>query len=145
MSLIKLTHESINPYKLISDYEKANCDAKTIGGECIFIGYMRSNNSTRQDVASMDLEFYPKMTSSYLKNLSKTILTKYKLENILIAHRVGRVFPGDCIVVVCCWSMHRKESIEAVKIVLEDLKHNAPLWKKEHFNDKTSAWVEKNT
>ena len=47
--------------------------------------------------------------------------------------------------VVCCWSMHRKESIEAVKIVLEDLKHNAPLWKKEHFNDKTSEWVEKNT
>ena len=47
----------------------------------------------------MDLEFYPKMTSSYLENLSKTILTKYKLENILIAHRVGRVFPGDCIVV----------------------------------------------
>ena len=40
MSLIKLTHESINPYKLISDYEKANCDAKTIGGESIFIGYM---------------------------------------------------------------------------------------------------------
>ena len=36
MSLIKLTHESINPYQLISDYEKANCDAKTIGGECIF-------------------------------------------------------------------------------------------------------------
>ena len=44
MSLIKLTHESINPYKLISDYEKANCDAKTIGGESIFIGYkLRSN------------------------------------------------------------------------------------------------------
>ena len=77
MSLIKLTHESINPYQLISDYEKANCDEKTIGGECIFIGYMRTNNLTRQDVISMDLEFYPKMTSSYLENLSKTIITKY--------------------------------------------------------------------
>ena len=56
-----------------------------------------------------------------------------------------RVFPGDCIVVVACWATHRKESIAAVEIILEDLKHNAPLWKKEYFDDKSSKWVEENT
>tara|TARA_B100001057_G_C22229582_1_gene711489 strand:+ start:54 stop:491 length:438 start_codon:yes stop_codon:yes gene_type:complete len=145
MNPIILSKEEINPYMLISDYESNQCDLKIIGAQSNFIGFMRNNNDGRDDVLSMELEYYPEMTNLYLENLGKKVKSKFKLYNFLIAHRIGRVFPGDCIVVVACWATHRKESIAAVEIILEDLKHNAPLWKKEYFDDNSSKWVEENT
>jgi len=55
------------------------------------------------------------------------------------------VVPGECLVIVACWSKHRKESNKAVSDILEDLKHNAPLWKKEFYSDNSFKWVEENT
>ena len=94
---------------------------------------MRNTNNERDDIISMSLDFYPNMTNGYLKNLSKNSIQKYKLDNVLIVHRVGDVVPGECLVIVACWSKHRKESNKAVSDILEDLKHNAPLWKKKSF------------
>ena len=68
-----------------------------------------------------------------------------KIDNIFIAHRVGDVCVKDCLVVIACWAKHRKQSIGAVEYILEELKHNAPLWKKEFYKDNTSRWVENNT
>lgn len=145
MNSVIITSELIEPYKLIEDYQNKNCDLKFSGGQSIFIGYMRETNQARNDVISMKLEHYPEMTEKYLSKLSENIKKDYKLHNILIAHRVGLVFPENCLVVVSCWSAHRKNSINAVKYILEDLKHNAPLWKKESFVDSSSEWVKKNT
>ena len=145
MNLIILSSNKIRPYKLINDYENKNCDLSIAGAQSMFIGYMRKSNIERSDVTSMRLEYYPEMTQKYLEDLSYKIKKEYNLKNVLIVHRVGEVLPRDCLVVVACWSKHRNESIEAVKLILEDLKHNAPLWKKEYFSDKTSKWVEKNT
>ena len=50
----------------------------------------------------------------------------------------------DCLVVIVgCWAKHRNQCLDAVRYILEDLKHNAPLWKKEFYEDETSEWVEK--
>ena len=145
MNLIILSSNKIQPYKLINDYENKNCDLNLLGGQSIFIGYMRKSNIERSDVTSMKLEYYPEMTHKYLEELGNKTKQEYKLKNVLIVHRIGEVFPSDCLVIVACWSKHRKESIQAVKSILEDLKHNAPLWKKEYYSDKTSKWVENNT
>ena len=145
MNLIILSSNKIQPYKLINDYENKNCDLNLLGGQSIFIGYMRKSNIERSDVTSMKLEYYPEMTHKYLEELGNKTKQEYKLKNVLIVHRIGEVFPSDCLVIVACWSKHRKESIQAEKSILEDLKHNAPLWKKEYYSDKTSKWVENNT
>ena len=145
MDSVILTSKLIEPYKLIEDYQDENCNLKYSGGQSIFIGYMRETNQSRSDIISMKLDHYPEMTKKYLLKLTENIKNNYNLHNTLIAHRVGEVFPDNCLVVVACWSTHRKDSIDAVKNILEDLKHNAPLWKKEFFIDKSSEWVEKNT
>ena len=145
MNSVILTHDLLEPYVMLSDYEKLYCDLALSGGQNIFIGYMRKTNSMRSDVASMSLDYYPKMTEKYLNSLRESVINTFKLHEVFIAHRVGNVFPEQCLVIVACWSKHRKESIGAVKHILEDLKHNAPFWKKEYFLDDKSAWVEKNT
>ena len=145
MDTVILSSKKINSYELISNYEGNNCDLTISGGQSIFIGYMRKTNSCRNDITSMILEFYPKMTQKYLENLCNKVKHDFCIDNILIAHRVGEVFPEDCLVIIACWSKHRKECTQAVKIILEDLKHNAPLWKKEFYSNQDSNWVEKNT
>jgi len=145
MNTAILCEKNFNPYKIISDFELKNSLLGLSGAQSIFIGYMRKTNQFRDDIISMTLDFYPNMTQRYLENLSKNSIVKYNLDNVLIVHRVGDVSPGDCLVIVACWSKHRKESNNAVSDILEDLKHNAPLWKKEFYSDTSSKWVNANT
>lgn len=145
MSSVTLFSKKVDPYKLISNYEINNCDLELSGGQSIFIGYMRKTNEFRDDIKSMTLEYYPKMTEYYLEKLVNKVNKDFILHNTFIAHRVGEVVPTDCLVVVSCWAKHRKQCVSAVKYILEDLKHNAPLWKKEFYSDNREKWVEKNT
>ena len=140
-----LYSKKINPYDLIRDYELKHCNLSLSGAQNIFIGYMRKTNNIRDDINSMTLEFYPEMTEPYLKSLKNNAKEKYNLDNVLLAHRVGEVGLRECLVVISCWAKHRNQCIDAVKYILEDLKHNAPLWKKEFYEDNSAEWVEKNT
>ena len=67
MSSVTLFSKKVDPYKLISNYEINNCDLELSGGQSIFIGYMRKTNEFRDDIKSMTLEYYPKMTEYYLE------------------------------------------------------------------------------
>ena len=144
MKSVVLSLDLINPYKILHDYEDINCDLSKSGGQSVFIGYMRSSSNGNNDILSMKLDYYPEMTEKYLLKLREKAIKSHNLHNVFIVHRVGEVKPKECLVVVACWSEHRKEAIAAVKFILEDLKHNAPLWKKELFSNQTSKWVEKN-
>tara|TARA_B100001758_G_C18405844_1_gene612003 strand:+ start:2494 stop:2931 length:438 start_codon:yes stop_codon:yes gene_type:complete len=145
MNSVLLKKDTIYPYKVIEDYQNKNCNLDKSGGESIFIGYMRKSSEQENDIISMKLDYYPDMTEKYLINLQNNVNKKYNLHNSLIVHRVGNVYPGECLVIVACWSKHRKQCLDAVQFILEDLKYRAPLWKKESFQDGSSIWVEKNT
>jgi molybdopterin synthase catalytic subunit len=62
----------------------------------------------------------------------------------LIIHRVGDLNPGDPIVLVAVWSMHRAAAFEASRHIMEDLKSRAPFWKKESLDD-GHRWIAANT
>lgn len=145
MESVILFSKNKDPHEMIRDYETKNCSISLSGALSTFVGYMRKTNSTREDIVSMTLEFYPAMTKPYLEKLILKVKKKYKVDNVFIAHRVGEVCVKDCLVVIACWAKHRKQSIGAVEYILEELKHNAPLWKKEFYKDNTSRWVENNT
>jgi molybdopterin synthase catalytic subunit len=145
MNRVMLCKKNFDPYQILSDFNSKIKLPGISGAQSVFIGFMRNTNNERDDIISMLLDFYPNMTNGYLKNLSKNSIQKYKLDNVLIVHRVGDVVPGECLVIVACWSKHRKESNKAVSDILEDLKHNAPLWKKEFYSDNSFKWVEENT
>ena len=92
----------------------------------------------------IEIEHYPKMTEKTLNQIATTAKKKWKLTEVIILHRIGNIKIGDHIVLVSVWSAHRKEAFEGCRFIMEELKSNAPFWKKE----KTSIgenWVEKNT
>ena len=115
-------------------------DRTDIGAIASFVGLARDTNSG-SEVSAMTLEHYPAMTEKALAAIVDEALQRWTLLGVTLIHRVGRLLPGDPIVLVIVASSHRAEAFAACEFLMDALKTRAPFWKKE----KTSAgerWVE---
>ena len=111
-----------------------------IGAIASFIGLARDSNNG-SEVSAMTLEHYPAMTKKTLAAIVDEALHRWTLLDVTLIHRVGRLQPGDPIVLVLVASSHRGEAFAACEFLMDALKTRAPFWKKEE----TSAgerWVE---
>jgi molybdopterin synthase catalytic subunit len=143
---IKITQDIFNAWESLAAYEKTNIPMDKSGAVTTFIGRMRDNN-IGDNVQKMFLEYYPQMTEKYLEKISQEAKKRWNIIDSLIVHRVGNILPSETIVLVAVWSGHRKEAFTACKFLIEELKHNAPFWKKELLNnlDDNYRWVAENT
>lgn len=139
---IALLGEGFEPYALLAEYEQGLA-AGQYGASCAFVGSMRDFN-LGDDVAAMELEHYPGMTERFLQRIADDAVSHWALLDVLIVHRHGTVMPGDPIVLIGVWSAHRGAAFEACRFIIEELKHQAPFWKRETVGN-TSRWVEENT
>ncbi|MEM7467804.1 MAG: molybdenum cofactor biosynthesis protein MoaE [Pseudomonadota bacterium] len=141
---VRIFDKPFSPYELLAQYEQSvPALAGKAGAAANFIGTMRDNNEN-DTVTSMTLDYYPEMTEKHLARIISRAESNWALLDALIAHRVGELFPGDPIVLVAVWSKHRKDAFEACRFIMEDLKSEAPFWKKEKLVD-GERWVAKNT
>ena len=108
------------------------------------MGTMRDFNEG-DDVQTMTLQHYPGMTEKQLEAIIHQAKKDFGIDEALIIHRVGKILPADTIVITAVWSAHRKAAFDANRFLMEELKHNAPFWKKETLKDGSERWVEKNT
>lgn len=102
-----------------------------LGAVVTFTGYVRDFNE-RPDVQALTLEHYPGMTEGVLEQLAADAEQRWSLTASSIIHRVGRLQPGDPIVLVVVASAHRQAAFAACNYVMDALKTRAPFWKKEH-------------
>lgn len=136
--------EAFDPFAEIQRHQDALGERlRSIGALASFIGSMRDFNEGKA-VEAMVLEHYPGMTDKHLERLAVDAMAKWKLDEVLIVHRVGEVRPGDPIVLVATWSAHRAHAFESCRALMEDLKSTAPFWKKERSAD-GARWVENST
>lgn len=112
-----------------------------IGGLCSFVGLVRDMN-LGDDVGAMTLEHYPGMTEKLLAEIETEAKSRWPLEATLIVHRVGRLGPGDRIVLVAAASPHREAAFEACHFLIDWLKTKAPFWKSEEVPGGGDRWVE---
>jgi molybdopterin synthase catalytic subunit len=134
---------AFDPWQAINSHQQQSDLAKQFGATATFIGSMRDYNDDT-DVTHMVLEHYPAMTQRYLNQLEQQANQRWPLLDVLIIHRVGDINPADPIVLIACWSAHRRASLDACSWLIEELKHQAPFWKKETRQD-GDRWVETNT
>lgn len=120
-----------------SDFDlRAEQDALTrgrgdIGAVVSFTGLVRDFNQ-RPDVVALTLEHYPGMTERSLERLIIEARERFPLTGVRIIHRVGRLEPGDNIVMVLVASAHRQAAFAGCDFLMDHLKSRAPFWKKEH-------------
>lgn len=140
---IEVREHPFDPYAEIATYQRTALSGGRYGATASFIGTMRDHNEGRR-VHAMTLEHYPGMTEKHIGKICAQAAEKWSLLDYLVIHRIGRVEVNDAIVVVAVWAAHRGDALDACKFIIEDLKSQAPFWKKEQL-DAGEAWVQKNT
>ena len=118
------------------------------GAVVSFIGYVRNFTNTskaaEEDKESfMEIEHYPGMTEKSLMAIENQTRQKWKVSDIRIINRYGKLEINDQIVLVAVSSEHRTEAFRACEYIIDYLKTDAPFWKKES-DDKVSHWVNLN-
>ena len=81
------------------------------------------------------------MAFKELSKIENNALKKWSLIDTLIVHRYGKLNVNEKIVLVCCFSEHRKDSFKACEFIMDYLKKDAPFWKNE-FYYKDDEWLE---
>ncbi|RMG30856.1 MAG: molybdenum cofactor biosynthesis protein MoaE [Gammaproteobacteria bacterium] len=141
---VALSETDFDPWRALAEYQEARLAPGRHGATAVFVGTMREFNEDAS-VVGMRLEHYPGMTERELERLLEAAAARWSLLDALVLHRVGELSPGDPIVLVAVWAAHRREAFEACRWLMEELKSNAPFWKKERLADGRERWVEKNT
>ena len=89
----------------------------------------------------MTLEHYPGMTEQALEEIEAEARRRWPLTGALIIHRIGRLSPGERIMMVATASAHRAAAFEAASFLMDYLKTKAPFWKKEEAGGE-ARWVD---
>jgi molybdopterin synthase catalytic subunit len=111
-----------------------------IGAVVSFSGICRGSEG-ENDIAALTLEHYPGMAEAEIQRHVDEALARWPLTGLTVIHRVGRLVPGDNIVLVLTASAHRQAAFQAAEFLMDYLKANAPFWKREERGD-GSSWVE---
>ncbi len=115
-------------------------DGTEAGGVCAFIGLVRDfAGPDALDV--LEIEHYPRMTTRALKRIEAAAQARWPGVETLVIHRVGRLTPGERIVLVAAAATHREEAFAACRFLIDVLKTQAPFWKAE-VGTHGRRWVE---
>ena len=109
------------------------------GAEVLFVGKVR-NHSEGKKVLFLEYEAYENMAEDLIHKLVAKTQALWPVEKIKVLHRLGRVSLGETAVLIEVSSAHREEAYRASHFLIEEIKHKIPVWKKEYFEDGTSAW-----
>lgn len=113
-------------------------DAGGYGASASFIGRVRGDD----DLTELFLDHHPAMTAAGLADLAHAAADRWHLSALTVIHRIGALVPGETIVLVLASSAHRAEALAACEFLIDRLKTDVMLWKRETFADGRVAWVD---
>src|ERR1700733_10070971 len=102
-------------------------DRTDIGAVVSFSGICRGSEDG-EAIAALTLEHYPGMAEAEIARHAETALSRWPLTGLTVIHRVGRIAPGENIVLVLTASRHRQAAFQAAEFLMDYLKTNAPFW-----------------
>ena len=117
-----------------------NCPPST-GDLITFTGIVRDSSiKSDKQVVSLDIEGW-EQGSPIMQKIAEEIAEKYNLTLTYLIHLTGSFQIGDALVIVVLGSEHREEAFAALPDIINRYKHEAPVWKKEIYDDGSSKWI----
>ena len=111
-----------------------------VGAVVTFSGICRGSENG-EPIAALTLEHYPGMAEAEIRRHADEAMGRWPLTGLTVVHRVGRISPGENIVLVLAASQHRQAAFQAAEFLMDYLKTQAPFWKKEQTPD-GARWVD---
>ncbi|MFA0741888.1 MAG: hypothetical protein DFNUSKGM_002007 [Candidatus Fervidibacter sacchari] len=106
-----------------------------------FVGTVREFSHGKK-VTALTYEAYEPMAKKELMRIAEEMLNRWQLCKVAIVHRTGTLSIGKISVAIFVSAPHRSDAFEAARYAIERIKETVPIWKREHFEDGTSEWVE---
>ena len=128
--------DSILPTAAVMESIKAGAD----GAVCVFDGIVRDNTRGRRTLY-LDYEAYREMALEQMRGLAAEARTRFGVRQVALLHRLGRLQVGETSVLIAVASAHRGQAFEACRWLIDTLKQQVPIWKRETFED-GAVWVD---
>ena len=125
----------------IADAERFVVDGGA-GGICVFSGNTRAETEKDgRELVALDYEAYASMAEKQLRELVGAARSRWPVIKVAVLHRTGRVAVGEPSVVIAVSTGHRKEAFEACRFIIDELKKDVTIWKKEVWKEGPGTWV----
>jgi molybdopterin synthase catalytic subunit len=134
--VVELTREPIAAQEELI----AQVKAPHSGAVVVFDGIVRNHSGQRRTVC-LDYQAYEPMAASKMREIVGQVRARFVLDGVVLVHRLGRLQVGETSVLVAVSAPHRAAAFDACRFIIEHVKHDLPIWKKEHFAD-GAVWVE---
>jgi len=114
--------------------------SERVGAICIFLGVVRGESSGKK-VLRLEYEAHEELAPKILLKILEEAKNKHGIIDGLVEHKIGSAEVGEPVMCVMIASGHREEGFRALMEVVDRVKHEAPIWKKE-VTEEGSYWVE---
>jgi sulfur-carrier protein adenylyltransferase/sulfurtransferase len=135
MNTFRFSHEPLDPEALRDSLRDPTC-----GGYASFEGWVRNHNEGH-DVSRLEYEAFEALASKEAERIMAEAVERFGIEHAACVHRLGALAIGDLAVWVGASARHRHEAFVACRYIIDEVKHRVPIWKKEHYENGDSGWV----
>lgn len=111
------------------------------GAILTFAGVVRDHNEGRP-VVQLSYAAYEEMAERKLRAICEEVGSQFEVGDIAAVHRVGELEIGDVSVAISVAAPHRDAAYRASREIIERLKREVPIWKKERYADGEETWQE---
>lgn len=135
MNSFRIDETPLDPVSLRTGLQAPGC-----GAYASFEGWVRNENDGRA-VLRLEYEAYAELAIKEGERIMREAAEKFPLASAACVHRTGCLEIGDLAVWVGVSSGHRDAAFGACRFIIDEVKHRVPIWKKEHYTDGDSGWV----
>lgn len=135
LARFRFSSSALDPESLRSELADPTC-----GGYTAFEGWVRNHNEGRE-VRHLEYEAFAELAVREGERIIAEACERFAVDNARCVHRVGDLVLGELAVWVGVSARHRDEAFKACRYIIDEVKHRVPIWKKEHYVDGDSGWV----
>ena len=120
----------------------AEASSPECGGIGVFVGTVRRSaaGDGNSPVEALEYEVHPTLAHERLRRVAEEAAERWDVEEVVVEHRSGHCATGEPTVVIVCAAPHRADALNACRWVIDEIKREVPIWKKEIYED-GSSWV----
>jgi molybdopterin synthase catalytic subunit len=130
-----LTHAPLDTAALRAEVADA-----AAGAILLFEGTVRDHSEGLTGVVALEYEAQASMATKVIGRILAETAAEIPVRKLAVRHRLGRVELGEPTILIAVSAAHRDEAYRASRLIIDRIKHEAPIWKREILRDGTSAW-----
>ncbi len=134
---VRLTEEPIDVAEIAAELSDDG-----VGAVASFAGTVRSETSDGRTLRGLEYHGYEAMATEQMEMIRGRAMAKYDIRDAAIVHRLGRLNLGEASVVIVAVAAHRAAAFDACRWMIDAVKIDVPIWKKDLWADGSVSWVE---